>query len=110
MHTVDSSSATSDSGLTCLVMLARFHGVAADPNQIKHHYGRTGLTFGSTEILRASKLFGLKARQISADSSRLDRIQFPAIARTKEGHYCIVGGIKTEGSETKVLIQSPLEQ
>ena len=29
----------SDSAITCLVMLARFHGLAAQPEQIKHHFG-----------------------------------------------------------------------
>lgn len=110
MHTADSSSAAPDTGLSCLVMLARFHGLAAQPDQLKHQFGQAGRMFGPTEILRASKLLGLKARQIRSDSSRLDRIQFPAIARTKEGQYCILGGVKVEGDETKVLIQSPLAQ
>ena len=91
-------------------MLARFFGVAAEAGQLKHQYGRADEVFGAAEILRASKLLGLKARQVNSDITRLDRIQFPAIARHNDGHYFIIGGIKDEGEGKKVLIQDPLEQ
>ena len=29
-----------DTGLSCLVLLARFHQVAAEPGQLKHHFGK----------------------------------------------------------------------
>ena len=99
-----------DSGLTCLVLLARFFGVAAEADQLKHQFGQAEEVFGDTEILRASKLLGLKARQVNSDLSRLDNIQFPAIARHKDGHYFVIGGIKEEAGVKKVLIQDPLEQ
>jgi len=99
-----------DSGLTCLVLLARFFGVAAEADQLKHQFGQAEEVFGNTEILRASKLLGLKARQVNSDLSRLDNIQFPAVARHKDGHYFVIGGIKEEAGVKKVLIQDPLEQ
>ncbi len=99
-----------DSGLSCLVMLARFFGVAAEAGQLKHQFGQAEEVFGNTEILRASKLLGLKARQINSDISRLDKVQFPAIARHKDGHYFVIGGIKEEAGLKKILVQDPLEQ
>ncbi len=104
------SNESQDTGLSCLVMLARFFGVAADAGQLQHQFGQVDELFGPSEILRASKLLGLKARQVSSDISRLNRIQFPAIARHIDGHYFVIGGIKEEGGETKILIQDPLEQ
>ena len=104
------SNPSQDTGLSCLVMLARFFGVAADAGQLQHQFGQVEELFGPSEILRASKLLGLKARQVNSDISRLNRIQFPAIARHKDGHYFIIGGIKEEGGATKILIQDPLEQ
>ncbi|MBI3771619.1 MAG: type I secretion system permease/ATPase [Gammaproteobacteria bacterium] len=98
-----------DTGLTCLVMLARFHGIAADPGQLQHQFGRSGEVCGASELLRGAKFLGLKAKQVTSDSSRLDRIQFPAIAQHHDGHWFILGGIKTEGDDTKVLVQDPLE-
>ncbi len=99
-----------DSGLVCLVMLGRFHGVAAEADQLRHQFGQVEQPFGPTEILRATKLLGLKARQIKSDISRLDRIQLPAIARHSDGHYFIIAGLKEENGVASVLIQDPLEQ
>ncbi|MDH5786321.1 MAG: type I secretion system permease/ATPase [Chromatiales bacterium] len=99
-----------DTGLICLVMLARFHGVAAEGDQLHHHFGQSGQQFGPTEILRASKLLGLKARLVSSDYSRLDKIQLPAIVQHKDGHYFVIAGLKEEEGVASVLIQDPLEQ
>ena len=49
-----------DTGLTALVMLLRFHGIGAEPGQIRHRCGTA--TIGVTEMLRCAKELGLKAR------------------------------------------------
>jgi ABC-type bacteriocin/lantibiotic exporter with double-glycine peptidase domain len=49
-----------DPGLAALVMLVRFHGLSADPEQIRHRFGRG--TIGIPEMLRWAKELGLKAR------------------------------------------------
>lgn len=76
-----------DTGLNCLVIISRFYNLPADAAQLQHQFGQSDQVFGSTEILRASKLQGLKARSITSDWSRLGRIQLPAIAQHKDGHY-----------------------
>jgi hypothetical protein len=40
-----------DSGLLALVMLSRFHSVAADPEQLRHEFSVGGAPFGTDEIL-----------------------------------------------------------
>jgi subfamily B ATP-binding cassette protein HlyB/CyaB len=105
-----SANAAQDTGLSCLIMLARYFGVAADAGQLQHQFGQAEKLFGATEILRASKLLGLKARQVKSDWSRLNRTRFPVIALHRDGHYFIIGGIKEESGEPKILIQDPLEQ
>ena len=42
-----------DSGLACLVMLARFHNVAASPEQLAHEYLDNGRQFGKPERSRS---------------------------------------------------------
>jgi subfamily B ATP-binding cassette protein HlyB/CyaB len=42
-----------DPGLAVLVMLLRFHGLSADPEQIRHRFGRG--TIGIFEMLRCAK-------------------------------------------------------
>ena len=70
-----------DTGLNCLAIISRYYGLPADTEQLKHQFGQEGEVFGAAEILRAAKLQGLKARQVSIDWSRLDCIHLPAIAR-----------------------------
>ena len=45
----------SDLGLLGLVLLAQFHGVAADPAQLTHQYGRQAEPFSETDLLLAAK-------------------------------------------------------
>lgn len=49
-----------ESGLIAVAILLRCHGIAADPEQIRHRLGTARV--GATEILRCAKEFGLKAR------------------------------------------------
>lgn len=95
-----------DSGLVCLVMLSRLHGMPADPGQLKHHYGRSEHQFTESEILRGAKSIGLKARAISSSQDRLAKTQLPAIAQHQDGHYFVLAQL----NEDKVLIQDPLNQ
>lgn len=110
-----------DTGLLCLVMLSRIHGLPADPAQLRHQFGESGKTFTSSEILRAAKSLGLKAREVKSDWSKLLKTQLPAIAIHEDGHFFIIAQIKVENSkeendeegnqqEDKALIQDPLEQ
>ena len=60
---------TADQGLAALVMLLRFHGIGADPEQIRHRFG--GAPIGVAEMLRCAKELGLKARASRRDWERL---------------------------------------
>jgi hypothetical protein len=54
--------APAESGLAALVLLLRFHGIGADPEQFRHRFGSD---IGVPEMLRCAKEFGLKARTLS---------------------------------------------
>ena len=64
------------SGVSVLVLLLRFHGIAADSKQLVHQYGET---IGTVEILRCAKDLRLKARAIERTWQRLARTTLPAI-------------------------------
>ena len=85
-----------DTGLLCLVMLSRFYGLPADPAQLRHQFGDSGKTFTSSEILRAAKSLGLKAREIESEWSQLLKTQLPAIAIHGDGHFFIIAHIMEE--------------
>jgi subfamily B ATP-binding cassette protein HlyB/CyaB len=78
-----SSDTKLDSGLACLVMLARLHERAADAKALQHRFGQHDKPFDTLTILRAAKALELKARAMEIDWPRLrDKVQLPAIART----------------------------
>lgn len=94
-----------DSGLASLVLMLRFHGVAADAAQIAHHYGQA---IGVTEMLLCSKQMQLKAKEITSTWQRLQKTVFPAIARHKDGGFFIIGKIVgDENSGAQILVQNP---
>ncbi|MGD0722597.1 MAG: type I secretion system permease/ATPase [Roseiarcus sp.] len=88
-------------GLEAFVLLLRFHGIAADPQQIRHRFG--GAEVGMTEMLRCAKEFELKARAVDSHWAQLARMSLPAIAQRRDGGFFILGKV----SATSALIQDP---
>ncbi|XXF06922.1 type I secretion system permease/ATPase [Pseudomonas sp. D2-3] len=95
-----------DTGLACLVMLARFHNVAASPEQLTHEYAEDGRLFGRPEILLAAKKLGLKAKSARSSLSRLTQTPLPAIAVDNDGRFFIIARM----DEGKALIHDPRAQ
>src|SRR4051794_36343620 len=95
------SAAAVDTGLVALVMVLRFLGVPADPEQIRHQFG--GVPLGVTEMLRCAKQFQVKARAIKTSWERLAATPLPAIAGLREGGFLLLG----KAVDDKVLVQSP---
>jgi len=93
--------AAPDQGLMALVMMLRFHGIGADPEQIRHRFASTAV--GAAEMLRCAKELGLKARAASSRWDRLGNTALPAIAALKGGRFLILGKI----GEDKALVQWP---
>src|SRR6516164_3498952 len=91
-----------DPGLASLVMLLRFHGLGADPEQIRHRFGRG--TIGIPEMLRCAKELGLKARARLTTWERLASTPMPAIVALREGGFLLLGKV----GDGKALVQSPL--
>lgn len=94
-----------DTGLACLSILAKLHGLPADPSQIRHQFAAPGAVLDTLQLLRAAKAIGLKAKEVTTTFSRLEKLHLPAIAQHRDGHYFILAKV----SEDKVLIQDPLE-
>jgi subfamily B ATP-binding cassette protein HlyB/CyaB len=95
-----------DTGLACLVIMARFYGFAADAQQLTHQFAVPGQKFTDQEILRACKSIGLKSRATQSPVQRISKIPLPAIAKHQDGHYFIIA----KYADDKVLIQDPLEK
>ncbi|WP_442894340.1 type I secretion system permease/ATPase [Bradyrhizobium sp. AZCC 1693] len=91
-----------ESGLVAVAILLRCHGIAADPEHIRHRMGVAKL--GVTEILRCAKEFGLKARAQRTSWDRLAVTPLPGIALLRDGGFLILGQVVDD----KLMVQRPL--
>src|SRR5438132_2973924 len=91
-----------DQGLVALVALLRFHGLGADPEQIRHSFGAKPI--GVAEMLRCAKELGMKARAVTTRWERLVSTPMPAIAPLRDGRFLILGKV----SDQRALVQSPV--
>lgn len=92
-----------DTGLACLVMMARLHGVACDPAQLAHEYRAGQRAFGRPEVLLASKKLGLRAKAVRVRAERLDRTPLPAVAVDRQNGFFILA--RSDGAQA--LIHDP---
>ena len=86
-------------------MLLRFHGIAADAEQIRHRVVTAG-AIGISDMLRYAKSCGVKARCLTSDWNRLERTPLPAIAARRDGRFFILAKV----ADNRALIQDPLER
>lgn len=100
---VEPTPAPNDAGLWALVVLARFHGIAADPNTIRHRFAADGQPLSESDLLLATRALDLKARCVVAQPARLSKLALPCIAFDKDGHHFVIA----KAGDGKVLIQDP---
>lgn len=95
-------------------MIARFHGVAADPAQIKHAFAIGNDGMGLLDILRAGRELGFKAKSVNVPYEKLAKLQLPAIAEIKTGNGQEAAGEKqyivlAKVDADRVLVAYPAE-
>ena len=100
----DSTGAT-DTGLMCLLILARFYDLPADGSQLRHQFAQSGQLLTDTDLLRAAKHLGMKAGLLKSEWGKLPGTPFPAVAKRTDGRYVVLA--KVDGD--KALIQDPVE-
>jgi len=93
MSTGISKTSSADLGLSALVMLLRFHGLGADPEQLRHRFGAA--TIGIPEMLRCAKDLGLKAQSRLTTWERLVSTPLPGIVALRDGGFLLLGKVMT---------------
>jgi len=93
-------SGPNDPGLVVLTMLLRFHGIGADPAQIRHQCGTP--TIGIPDMIRCAQALGLKARERKSSWARLAATPLPAIAALKDGGFLLLGKV----GDDKIVVQT----
>ncbi|MBN3851313.1 type I secretion system permease/ATPase [Paraburkholderia sp. Ac-20342] len=84
----------SDAGLAALVLIARFHGIAADAGQLRHASGIKSAAFNDSELTLSARSLGLKTRKVRVSADRLSRTPFPALALDRDGRHFILAGYR----------------
>ncbi len=79
-----------------LVLIARFHQIAATPEGLRHQFApvvkKLGepAVFGDQEILLAAKSLGFRAKAATVSPQNLDNAILPLLAKNVSGEYFIL--------------------
>jgi subfamily B ATP-binding cassette protein HlyB/CyaB len=105
--TADSSepAARPDPALACFVLLARFLGVPADPQQIAHDRGKGEEPYSLEDLSRIAKKLGLVSRIRRCEPDELARMPLPAVAPLSDGDAAVILKVEETAEEPRVLVQ-----
>ncbi|MCU0937105.1 MAG: type I secretion system permease/ATPase, partial [Gammaproteobacteria bacterium] len=92
-----------DPAFRCVALVARLHGVIADPAALAHELAPPDRPAGTAEVLQALKSLGLRARWLTADPVAPGRLPLPAIGLSREGRWFVLA--QSDGD--RVLVQDP---
>jgi subfamily B ATP-binding cassette protein HlyB/CyaB len=92
-------------GESLLILLARFYGVPANGESLRHQFGEPSKRLTDTDLLRASGHLGFKAGLIKSAWSTLPGTPLPALAKRTDGSFVVLAKVETD----KVLVQDPRE-
>lgn len=92
-----------DSGVEALVLIARYHKIAADSQQIRHLSGSGKKQLTDGDLILAARTMGLKSRKVTVRPERLAKTPFPALALDRLGRHFIV----TACDGDRVLVLEP---
>ncbi len=82
-----------DTGLASLAIVARFHGIPVDPQQLKHEFAKVRERFEPTELVLAARRLGLKAKEIKLGWERLSQVALPALVSQRDGSFLVAAKI-----------------
>ncbi|WP_429303004.1 type I secretion system permease/ATPase [Paraburkholderia sp. GAS199] len=79
-----------DPGLTCLIVIARFHGLAADAVQLRHTAAIDNEPFSADAIVLSARSLGMKARIVPMRPQRLNHLPMPALVLDRDGKHFVI--------------------
>jgi subfamily B ATP-binding cassette protein HlyB/CyaB len=100
-----SSAAGGDSALACFILLARFLGVPADPQQIVHDRGKGDDPWSLEDLSRTAKKLGLIGRIRRCEADELKKMPLPAIAELADGDTAILLKAEEQSADPRILVQ-----
>ena len=95
-----------DSGLQCLGMILQYYRIPANLQNIAHEYTAVSGRVTQLDIVHAAKILGLRAKVVNVPTTRLSKMNVPAISVNQNGDYYVIARV----SDEKVLVQKPGHQ
>jgi subfamily B ATP-binding cassette protein HlyB/CyaB len=96
-----------DALLACFVLLSKFLGVPADPQQLNHDRGMGDQPWKLEELSRTAKRLDLVARIKGASFEDLSKLPLPAICESKLGDAFLLLKMESDSEAPRALIQRP---
>jgi ATP-binding cassette, subfamily B, bacterial HlyB/CyaB len=90
MNDFQSTPSAPDAGLAALVLIAQFHGLATDADQLRHASGVPDGALGAAELELAARSLGLKTRRVRARAERLEALPKPALMLAEDGAHFVL--------------------
>ncbi|MEJ2410568.1 MAG: type I secretion system permease/ATPase [Novosphingobium sp.] len=91
--------------LACFVLLAKFLGVPAEPQQIAHDRGKGDDPYSLEDLNRIARKLGLIARLRSARIDELSQLPTPALIERSDGDAVILLRVEDAAVKPRYLIQ-----
>lgn len=100
-----------DTGVTCLVVIAQYHHIAADAEQLRHQFAFEDAPLSGLELLRAAKAIGLKAKPSILSVESLSEAVLPIMGKDNENNYFIIARVsKDADGVASYLVQDPKQR
>ena len=97
------------SGLACLAIVARHHGLHLSVAQLTRDNWLAGQEVSLADLLKCGRSAGLKVSALRLSWGRLDRLKktLPAIVVLKSGASMVLRRLDGEGDQARVVLQDP---
>lgn len=93
---MDAEQSSHNYAVEALALIARFHGVAADIQQIRHNSGKNAGDFSSSDLVRAARDLGLKSRAVRVSIADLAKLPLPLLAKNQDGQFVVLARLEGE--------------
>lgn len=105
METESTPSVRADPALGCFVLLARFLGVPADPQQISHDRGKGDEPYSLEDLSRIARKLGLVSRIRRCRPEEVGAMPLPAVAPLADGDAAVILKVEDRPSDPRILVQ-----
>lgn len=97
------------SGLACLVIVARQHGLHLTPSQLIHDNLLGDQEVTLAELLKCANSSGMTAKAVSLDWKGLSHLKraLPVIVRLRDGSHMVLLRLEGDENSSRVVLQDP---